>query len=162
MKLLVIGHARHGKDTFAEYLRDRHGWSFASSGEFACEKAVYPLMTEFYPDWRSLYRDKEQYRELFFHAIRAYNLRPGPALHQQILSGHDMYLGMRSRAEFTKSVSDFDLVVWIDASQRKPMEPLASNELTPADADVIINNNSTLEDLHSEIEGFLTWLENTP
>ena len=27
-KLLVIGHARHGKDTVSELLRDRHGFSF--------------------------------------------------------------------------------------------------------------------------------------
>ena len=30
-KLLIIGHARHGKDTVAEILRDTHGYDFVSS-----------------------------------------------------------------------------------------------------------------------------------
>jgi len=43
-KLLVLGHARHGKDTVAEILRDRYGFQFMSSSLFCAEKVIWWAM----------------------------------------------------------------------------------------------------------------------
>ncbi len=150
-KILIIGHGRHGKDTAAEILSDVTGYRFVSSSEFAAQKAVFPLVSDIYPDWQAAYADRANHRDLWYHAIRAYNLRPGPMLAEQILADHDLYVGMRSRAEFQKSRALFDLVIWVDSSERIPPEPNTSNELTAEDADWVIDNNKGLDHLEAQI-----------
>lgn len=151
-KLLLIGHGRHGKDTAGDMLAALCGFRVVSSSEFAAQKAVFPLMQDFYPDWRACFEDRANHRALWFHAIAAYNLRPGPMLAEQILVDHDIYTGMRSRAEFDRSRQLFDLVVWVDRSRELPPEPGASMELTADDADLILDNNSDLAHLARQVK----------
>jgi hypothetical protein len=94
---------------------------------------------------------------MLFHAIRAYNLIPGPSLAEQMFAnGFDCYVGMRSRKEFEGSRSSFHTVVWVNASQRKPYEGEGSMELRPWDADVRIHNNNDLESLRLSVERLAT------
>ena len=151
VKLLLIGHGRHGKDAVGAILAGRYGLRAVSSSEFCAQQAVYPLMRDLYPDWRACYEDRHAHRGLWFHAIRAYNLRPGPMLAEQILEYHDIYTGMRSRDELDRSRGLFDLVVWVDASRRLPPEPDSSMELTADDADWTIDNNGPEADLPGEV-----------
>ena len=155
-RLLVIGHGRHGKDTAAALLAAALGLSFVSSSEFAARHAVFPLVADLYPDWRAAYADRAAHRGLWFHAIAAYNLRPGPTLAEQILADHDIYVGMRSRAELDRARGLFDLVIWVDAGARLPAEPGASNELHPGDADLVLDNNGTEADLRRAVRA-LSW-----
>lgn len=150
-RCLVIGHGSHGKDTAGEALAAVLGRPYASSSEFAAQKAVYPLLSDIYPDWRACYRDRRRHRALWFHAIAAYNLRPGPTLAEQILVDHCAYIGMRKRAEFEAVRALFDLVLWVDASKRLPPEPCGSMELTAADADVVLDNNGAPEALPGQV-----------
>lgn len=151
VRLLIIGHGRHGKDTVSDILRDQCGMRGVSSSEFAAQRAVFPLVSDLYPDWRAAYEDRHACRELWFHAIAAYNLRPGPMLAEQILEAHDIYTGMRKRAELDRSRHLFDLVVWVDASKRLPPERRGSMELSADDADWIIDNNGPADALPGEI-----------
>lgn len=155
VRLLILGHGRHGKDSVGEILRDQYGLRAVSSSEFAAQKAVFPLVRDLYPDWRAAYEDRHAHRDLWFHAIRAYNLRPGPSLAEQILEDHDIYTGMRARAEFEGSRQLFDLVVWVDASRRLPPEPGGSIELTDADAGWVIDNNGPPDALPGEVAKML-------
>lgn len=157
-RLLLIGHGRHGKDSVADILRDRYGMRAVSSSEFAAQKAVFPLVSDVYPDWKAAYEDRANHRELWYHAIRAYNLRPGPMLAEQILEDHDIYTGMRSRAELERSRGLFDTVVWVDASRRLPPEPAGSMELTADDADVVIDNNGAEDALPWRVDLFVDFL----
>lgn len=161
-RLLIIGHGRHGKDTVSELLAAGYGLCGVSSSEFAAQKAVFPLVSDIYPDWRAAYEARGDHRELWFHAIAAYNLRPGPMLAQQILEHHDIYTGMRRRAEFERSRGFFDCVIWVDASKRLPLEPSGSMELSAKDADLIVDNNGpeaalpgAVADLVEAIRAFL-------
>ncbi len=45
-KLLVIGHARHGKDTVAEILERDYGFEFTSSSFFCAEKVVWEAVQD--------------------------------------------------------------------------------------------------------------------
>ena len=45
-KILVLGYARHGKDTVSEMLRDIYGFKFTSSSEFCAEHIVWPMIQE--------------------------------------------------------------------------------------------------------------------
>ncbi|MBL1437847.1 MAG: hypothetical protein COB08_016810 [Rhodobacteraceae bacterium] len=144
LKLLIIGHGGHGKDVVADILRRVHGFKSISSSEFAAQKAVFPLVSDLWPDWLACFEDRRAHRALWFHAIAAYNLRPGPGLAEQILIDHDIYTGMRSRREFELSRGLFDRVIWVDRSEILPPEPLGSMELTAADADFVLDNNSDI------------------
>lgn len=158
-RILIIGHAQHGKDTVAEMLRDYYGINFASSSHFAIKKAVWPMVMEKGP-WESadaLYADRANHREMLFHAIRAYNLIPGSSLAEQMFNeGYDCYVGMRARAEFEKSRHVFNTVVWVDAGDRKPPEPEGSMELRREDADISVDNNQDLEWLRSRVDRLAT------
>ncbi len=151
-RLLVIGAGRHGKDTAAALLAAALGISAVSSSEFACRKAVFPLVADLWPDWQSCYADRAAHRELWFHAIAAYNLRPGPSLAAQILVDHGIYVGMRRRAELLAQRDLFDAVIWVDASARLPAEPASSMELTASDADLVIDNGGSVSDLAAAVE----------
>lgn len=149
--ILIIGHGDHGKDEAGRMVADQLGVSYVSSSEFCAQKAVYPLMADLYPDARACYADRRNHRALWYHAIKAYNLRPGPMLAEQILLDHGIYVGMRARAEFERSRHLFDLVVWVDRSENRPPEPLASNELTAEDADFVLDNNGCLDALEANV-----------
>ncbi|WP_417723941.1 hypothetical protein [Salipiger sp.] len=152
-RLLVIGHGRHGKDTAAGILAERLGLSAASSSEFVAERAIWPLVRDrgIWPDWRAAYSDRHAHREMWFHAIRAYNLGPGPGLAEQLLREHAIYVGMRARAELIATRDLFDAVLWVDASARLLGEDPGSMELSAADADLVIDNNGGLSDLTREV-----------
>lgn len=138
---LVIGDGGHGKDTAANLMAAALGVASASSSEFCARVAVFPLVADLYPDWRACYADRRNNRELWFHAIAAFNLRPGPSLAEQILQDHAIYVGMRRRGEFEANQHLFDVVIWVDARARVPVEPAASMELTRGDADWVLFNN---------------------
>ncbi|MCA0851492.1 hypothetical protein [Salipiger thiooxidans] len=152
-RLLVIGHGRHGKDTAAALLAQALGVSWASSSEFVAQRAVWPLVEGRGPwrDWQAMYEDRHAHREMWFHAIAAYNLAPGPSLAEQLLEDHAIYVGMRRRAELVATRQLFDCVVWVDGSRRLPGEDPASMQLTRRDADLILDNNGTREDLERSV-----------
>lgn len=150
-RLLIIGHGRHGKDTVGDMLTANYGMRSVSSSEFAARKAVFPLVSDLYPDWLAAYEDRANHRDLWFHAIAAYNKRPGPMLAEQILVGHDIYTGMRRADEFQRSHHLFDLVVWVEASKRLQPEPAGSMELTAEAADWVVDNNGPKDALPGEV-----------
>ncbi len=48
-KLLIIGNARHGKDTVCDILREEFNYSFRSSSDFCAEKFIYNELKLKYP-----------------------------------------------------------------------------------------------------------------
>ncbi|WP_121063350.1 hypothetical protein [Chachezhania antarctica] len=120
-----------------------------SSSAYAAERAVWPIVAArgLWPDWRAMHADRGMHREMWFHAIRAYNLAPGASLAEQILAERAIYVGMRSREEFAAARGLFDCVIWIDAGRRLPIEDPSSMELEQCDADRVLDNNGTEADL---------------
>lgn len=150
-RFLIIGHGRHGKDTVAAFLSDRYGLTFASSSAFIAERAVFPLVSDIYDTWQDCHSDRARLRELWFHAIAAYNARPGLSLVAQVLQDHDIYVGVRRRAEFEAGRHLFDAVIWVDRSRVLPVEPCSSMELSAADADFSVNNNGDFRELKAHV-----------
>lgn len=153
-RILIIGHAQHGKDTVAEMLRDNYGIKFGSSSHFAINKAVWPMVKD-RGVWQSpeaLYNDRANHREMLYHAIRAYNLIPGTSLAEQMFQeGYDCYVGMRSADEFFATRHLFNSVVWVDASRRKPLEGSGSMDLTSNLANYWLDNNKDLHWLREQV-----------
>lgn len=157
MKALVIGHARHGKDTAAEILRDTYGLTFTSSSMALLDDVVIPyLATRYgivYDTPQACYEDRGNHRSKWFDAIAAWNQEDPTRLFRYIIERWDMYVGLRNPRELhaIKAAGLYDVCIWIDASKRLPLEPPDSMGLEPGMADYIIDNNGPLEDLAPNI-----------
>lgn len=161
MKILIIGMARHGKDTFAELLAKKLGCSFQSSSRAALEvflferlntmrsRALLPL----YQTLDEAYEDRVNHRQLWFEEIRDFNTPDRTRLTKAILEKHDIYVGMRNIDELRESRHLFDCVVWVDAFPRlRTRESATSINITPADADWIVDNNFDLTALSEQAD----------
>jgi hypothetical protein len=151
MKLLIVGYGRHGKDTVAELINLHTNMKFQSSSLAAAEHVIYPKMREDYKSVEECFEDRGNRREEWYNLISEYNREDSSRLAKEILQHYDIYVGMRSIFELECSRSLFDLIIWVDASERLPPESNASCTITKNCADVIIDNNGTLEDLDRKV-----------
>lgn len=144
MKLMVCGYARHGKDQFCEFM----GLTYISSSMAALDEAIWPEIGKNYETKEQCFEDRVNHRGLWHRLITEFNTPDLTRLGRAILKEHDVYCGIRNREEFhaLRRASQFDLSVWIDASNRKPHEGLESCSIRREDCDIIITNNGTLEE----------------
>lgn len=156
--MLVLGHCRHGKDTFAELLRDHFGLKFKSSSYAAAEIFLYDKMKDEhgYETIEDCFEDRVNHRPFWYESICDYNKEDRAKLAKGILSLADCYVGMRDRDEIIECMNQdlFDLIVWVDASERLPQEPASSFNITKDLADVIIENNGTYEEFVTKVMRF--------
>lgn len=170
MKLLILGHARHGKDTAAEYLRDAHGVRFRSSSLFLAETVVRPALAGrglFYDSFDACYADRVNHRALWREIISDFNGEDPARLTREILAVSDCYVGMRTAREYESARSLFDAVLWIDASGRGlPPEGTDSMDITFDPAWMIrIDNGGTVEGMQAQLDDWMraaTWSANGP
>ncbi|MGH1373575.1 MAG: hypothetical protein ACRBBW_16160 [Cellvibrionaceae bacterium] len=150
-KYLVIGDKQHGKDTVSELLP----LPYKSSSIAACEIFLFDqLQPKYgYASIQECYEDRDNHRQEWFEAIKEYNKNDRARLARQILEDSDVYCGMRCDLELTACAREqlFDLIIWVDASERKEPEPSTSMRLTKEDADIIIDNNGTFEELEDKV-----------
>ncbi len=155
MKLLIIGYARHGKDSAAEILAIQHGFKFISSSEFVGREVIWPEWGKSrYDTFQEMYDDRVNCRKNWFQMISIWNTPDKARTARAILErGYDMYVGMRARDEFEASLLAglFDHIVWVDRSLNLKEETTSSNELVAADATYILDNNGSLSDLEYNI-----------
>ena len=158
IRLLIIGDARHGKDTLAELLRDEFGLSFISSSQACADIFIYNELKDKYgyktPE--ECFEDRMNHRAEWYQMICNYNKDDKARLAKDILKTSNTYVGMRDRGEIQESLKQglFDLVIWVDASKRLPNEDVSSFNITKDDADVIIENNRTFEEFKEKILRF--------
>ena len=157
MKLLVIGHARHGKDTFCEMLRDRYGMRFDTSSLVACREFLFDLSVEHglgFVSPEDLYKRRGEVRPWMHDEIRAFNEGDLTRLARLVTKDNDIYCGMRNREEMEacKAAGVFDAVVWVDRCEHLLPESMESMQLRKGDADVVIDNNGSLKDLQDQAD----------
>jgi hypothetical protein len=102
MKLLVIGHGRHGKDTVSEILNEKYDLSFESSSRFCSKLFIFnELKDKFgYETEEQCYADRHSHRELWYNMICEYNQNDPSRLGREIFKEHDIYCGLRNKREF--------------------------------------------------------------
>lgn len=157
-KVVILGHARHGKDTVCEMLRDEYGYTFTSSSFFCAEKVVFPKMRERYADATECFDDRANHRAEWYNLIREFN-RPDPTrLGRAIFAEYDLYCGLRHHSEFQamRNAAVFDMAIWIDASDRMPKEPRSSCSVEPWMADYVLDNNGDVADLVENLHSLMT------
>ena len=153
-RLMVMGHARHGKDTVCEILRDEYGFTFASSSQAALNHVIWPIMQSYYSSKAECFNDRQNWRALWFELIKRFNHDDPTALAREIYFSSEIYCGIRSRQEFDaiSKAKLFDYSVWVDARDRVPSECKSSIQVDESLADLLINNNGTREQLTDEVK----------
>ncbi len=173
-KVLVLGYARHGKDTVSELLQKKYGLKFTSSSAFCADKVVFPHLEKLYRKWNSTsidqkpartfpvygspqqcFEDRHNHRKLWFDLITAYNTPDLTALGRAIFEHHDVYCGLRNAREFhaLKNAGVYDVCIWVDASERvKEIESRESCTVEPWMADYVVDNNGSVEDLERNLD----------
>lgn len=157
MKIIVLGHARHGKDTVCNILHSNFNLAFVSSSYFAMDRAVIPYLAAkgiTYLSRDDCYADRINHRADWFNAISAYNLNDPARLGKELFSQYDIYCGLRSHREFEalKLERAFFCAIWVDRSKIVEQESVTSNTISRTDADYIINNNGSLAELEVEVK----------
>jgi hypothetical protein len=152
LKLMILGHARHGKDTVAEILRDNLGLTFASSSFAAAQKVMVPFLAAKGITYASLdecYADRVNHRQDWYEQIKAYNTPDGARLAREIYAENDIYVGMRNEVELEAVRKEvlYNYSIWVDRSKHVAPEPPTSVSVTQAMANYTIDNNGTPEQL---------------
>lgn len=158
MRLLIIGHARHGKDTVAKMLHEEYGYTFKGSSEAAAEIFLYDVLKEKYgyTSPEQCFEDRVNRRKEWFEAICEFNKEDPARLAKEIMRTSDIYVGMRSDRELKKCLEDgvFFMVIGVF----DPRKELESKESFDIDlwrwSDFVIPNSGTLEDLRNKIKKF--------
>ena len=154
-RLLILGHCRHGKDSMAEILQENFGLKFKSSSQAAAEIFIYDALKEKYgyntPE--ECFEDRVNHRAEWHQLICEYNIEDKAKLAKGILEYADCYVGMRDYREIKECINQnlFDLIVWVDASERLPLEDSSSFNIDKEDADIIIDNNGTYEEFENRV-----------
>ena len=149
IKLLIIGAARWGKDTLAEILNEVYGLKFISSSQACSDIFIYDVLKDKYnyttPE--ECFLDRVNHRSEWYNMICEYNKDDKAKLAKEILKYNNTYVGMRDHDEIEECRKQglFDLIIWVDASKRLPKEDSSSFNITKDDADIIIENNESLE-----------------
>ena len=155
MKLLIIGHGRHGKDTVAEYLNVMFGLKFKSSSVHCAENVVYPALKDQYgyESVGACFADRHNHRAEWYNLISDYCKDDLARIGREIFEVSDIYCGLRNKREFhaIKNNGIVDYTIWVDRSDWLETEPKSSMSLEPWMADYIIDNNGTLEQLYRNI-----------
>lgn len=154
-KLLIISHARWGKDTFAELLNKHFGLTYQSSSQAAADIFIYDELKDKYgyktPE--ECFEDRVNHRAEWYNLICEFNANDKAKLAKEILKRSDCYVGMRDNREIQECLKQglFGLVIWVDSAKRLPTEPLDSFKITTASADIIIENNGTIEEFEEKV-----------
>lgn len=150
MKLMVCGHARHGKDQFCEFM----GLEYTSSSMAALDSAIWPVMGHNYETKEQCFEDRVNHRAEWHRLITEYNTPDLKRLAREVYKDNVVYCGIRNKEEFceVRDAGLFDLSIWIDASDRMPPESEDSCKLQASDCDIIITNNGTLTEFKEKAE----------
>jgi len=153
-KILILGHARSGKDMVAEiFVKNFPKLKFYSASYFANEIIVYPILKEKY-GYTSLdecYQDRVNHRKEWYDLIQDFNKDDQSKLTKLLLKFSDIYIGIRHINEFEASKKFFDLIIWIDSSKRIQDESIESCTVNKELVDIIIENNGTLQEFETKI-----------
>jgi hypothetical protein len=153
--ICVLGHCRHGKDSLAEILQENFGLKFKSSSEAAAEIFIYNELKDKYGYKTPFecFEDRVNHRSEWYDLICDYNSLDKAKLAKGILENADAYVGMRDSGEIKECIKQglFDLIIWVDASDRLPLEDVSSFNITKSDADIIIDNNGTFEEFKERV-----------
>jgi len=155
IKICVLGAARWGKDSLAEILNEEFGLSYKSSSLAAAEIFIFNVLKYKYKyqTLNDCFEDRVNHRAEWHKLICDYNKTDKARLAKDILETSDCYVGMRDTEEINECIKQnlFDLIIWVDASERLPEEDKSSFNIDKSCTDIIIENNGDYETFRNKV-----------
>jgi len=154
MKLIINGHAQHGKDFFADRVADMLGLRKLNASMWFAEKVLMPAFPSEYACVEQAYQDRVNHRSLWYEMMRMGDWQA------RFMEVSDIFCGHRNIEEHQQMVADTGAfriwVNWVD----KPHEPAASSQWQNPD-DIMINHDFifTHNGHPDELDGALTRLK---
>lgn len=146
-KLVVIGYARHGKDTATEFL-GKYGLTSTSSSLLLAKEVVYPTLKEKYgyATVTECFNDRHNHRAEWYNIIKDFAEPDLARIGEMVFKDNDIYCGIRDVRQLYASIEAgiVDGVFWVDASARLPPESKESCTVREIDGDYLIYNNISL------------------
>ena len=127
------------------------GYRYTPASLYCAEHIIMPRIEGHYKSVEHCYADRINRRTDWFNIIREYCEADPAAIGKAILENNDVYAGIRSKVELEGCRKISDITIWVDASCRLDPEPTSSNELDASSADIIIHNNSSIEELAEKV-----------
>lgn len=158
MKIVVLGYTESGKTTVADMIAETRGVSYINTSDvliddFAAHKGI---------DGDEIRRDKDRWREDLFNFGRSRQASDPLYLIREPLKDADIITGLRNPNELdaAKKAKLVDLIIWVD---RPGCNAGTTDKLNRDDADIVINNNAGLEELHNIISILFgnNWVDST-
>lgn len=153
MKVLVLGDGGHGKDEAAMLIAKHWGLKYKPTSEIVIAEDIFPIVKDILPYQTGIefFENRSKHRPLLYELIHLVTMKDPERFVQKVLLESDIHVGIRNRTEFEGAKHNFDLIVYIDAFNRVPRENRKSMQLNTSDADIVIPNNTTVEDLERRI-----------
>tara|TARA_R110000737_G_scaffold351110_2_gene392266 strand:+ start:598 stop:1125 length:528 start_codon:yes stop_codon:yes gene_type:complete len=154
-KVLILGHARHGKDTVADILHNEFNLKCSSSSMSVLDSFLFKILNKKYKlnykNTKEAFKDRMNVRKIWFDEISKYNKNDKTRLAREVLKTNDIYVGLRSAEEIEACIKRgvFDLIIGV-YDNRKPHENNVNWNLGTY-CDYIIQNNGSLEELKARI-----------
>lgn len=154
MKILILGAAGHGKDTVAALVEAQYGLDYSSSSMFVLREVIYPALKDKYnyKSERECFVDRVHHRQEWHDLICRYNTPDPTRLTRKLLAENDMYVGLRNRREYLYTCHLYDLVIWVDASERVGGEDDTLSINFDPSSMVRIDNNGSLVSVIEQIK----------
>lgn len=153
-KILVLGHARHGKDTVAELIANYTGESYRGSSEI-CAEFVFDYMKDVfgYNSVECCFKDRSNHRAEWHNILKEYNKDDKAALGKLIYRTNLVYCGVRDTEELRAIKKEFNpLVIWVCSKQRGvALEPVDSMNIELTGSMIVIENDSSVADLKTAV-----------
>lgn len=157
-KLMVVGHARHGKDTVAEMLVRMFNLTFIGTSMICAKTIMLPAFAakgidHSYDSAEECFDDRGNHRVFWYDTICQYNSPDKAKLGRAVYRACDVYSGVRDWRELVaiKNEGLCDLIIWVDRTDHLPPEGEGSMRVKPWMADCILDNNGTLDDLQANL-----------
>lgn len=154
LRILILGHARHGKDTAAEYISEKYGLDFEGSSMLFAELS-YDIMG--YDSAKECFEDRINHRPLWSKLIAQYCHKDKARLGKEVYASNDIHCGIRQQDELEAVIDEFNpLVLWVDASKRLPLEPATSFNISKPYGAITLDNNGDDLELFGQIDTLLS------
>lgn len=155
-KIMVVGYARHGKDSVGQILHDTFEFQYKEASRVIAEEIAFPALKDVYgyESEEECYQDRVNHRKEWYDLVNDYCGSDPTRFGRLVYSQSDVYTGVRHKREFhaMKNANVFQISIWVDRSNHEPPEDKSSNTIEPWMADFVIDNNGSPEDLQQMVE----------
>jgi hypothetical protein len=142
LRLAICGPGRCGKDSASNWLRANTTLEYYQSTSEAAADVVYGALKDKhgYSNKQECWDDRLNHRVEWADTIWAYNQPDGLRLYRDMLDRNDILNGIRRTRELKACINAglVTLTIWIN---RPNTTESVSNEITPEDCDMVLQNH---------------------